>query len=136
LACDPGFKVCVTVRNCSTGTPLSGVHVDFYWKPGDGFGSAGETDSNGRYCSGDVGSTSPPISYGFDTGKSGYQDATFSVDSSRSDSDVCLKPLACIPQQMGSCACDGGATGTQVCDDEGTSFGACTCPAAADGGTD
>jgi hypothetical protein len=132
LACDPIFNVCVTVRSCSTGAPLSGVHVDFYYDPGSGFGSPGETDSQGRYCTGDMGSTSPPSSYGIDTGKSGYQDATFSVDGGRSDSEVCLKPLACIPQHTESCACDGGAPGTQVCNEEGTAFGPCTCAAAAD----
>jgi hypothetical protein len=44
---------------------------------------------------------------------------------------------ACVPGAQVACACPGGGTGVQVCNDEGSKLGPCTaCPAGTDAGPD
>lgn len=40
----------------------------------------------------------------------------------------------CVPGRQEKCACPGGAEGAQICNSEGTGFGACFCPAPGEGG--
>jgi hypothetical protein len=126
IGCDPEFTVCVTVRQCSTGEPIQGAHVQFS-DSYSGIGYAGDANSAGHYCASDMGSTSPPQQYTIEVEKAGYQDGSFAISDGRSDGDVCLTPLACIPGDTKACACGDGGTGSQVCDAQGNGFGACTC---------
>jgi hypothetical protein len=128
-ACDPVYTVCATVRDCSTGKSLGGVHmiahlVESY---------AGDTDSTGSYCTGEMGST--PSSYSFEASKPGYQDESIDVRNGASHTDMCLAPLVCIPSASEACDCGGGVMGTRVCNDQGSGFDPCvSCGAAADAG--
>jgi hypothetical protein len=99
--CDPVFDVCVHVTDCSGGEPIAGVNIHYQagsWS----FGEDGDTDSTGKYCTGDMGSTSPPNPYTIDLARSGYASDTVVSDGAGSV-DVCLNACAaCVD------ATDGG----------------------------
>jgi hypothetical protein len=90
VACDPFYKVCVTVRTCSDGRPLAGARVNFrYVGTSDSLGDEGTTDAFGRYCTSAMGD-SPPATYILDVSDPGFPDASIPIDHERSNSDVCV----------------------------------------------
>jgi len=135
--CDPGFHVCVTVQQCFTETPVVGAHVSFFYGTGDPMGPSGDTDSSGRYCGGDIGSTTPPPHYAIHVEETGYQDQSVEVNGGGSDTDVCMTAQACAPGEVWSCNCGNGGAGSHVCNAQGTGFDDCAgCPDSGDAGVE
>jgi hypothetical protein len=53
-------------------------------------GSEGDTDSNGSYCGGDVGYTSPPDPYYVTVAPPGEPEETVRVDGGTSNATLCI----------------------------------------------